>query len=96
MARLTLPDSGARLRQRWEHNSDHERLTRREHEIIHLLAAGMRNREIAAQLVISTGTVKKHLDNIYDKLGVHTRTGAVAAAQTRAATTPSAPPSSHT
>ncbi len=55
-------------------------LTAREHEIIRHVARGLTNREIAEQLVVSTNTVRSHLDHIYEKLGVHTRTAAVAAA----------------
>lgn len=58
-----------------------EPLTPREQEILELLAAGMRNREIAEQLVISPQTVKKHTGNIYGKLGVSSRTEAVARAR---------------
>lgn len=53
-------------------------LTQREAEIVALLADGLANAAIAARLHISAGTVKKHLDNIYDKLGVRGR-GAVVA-----------------
>jgi DNA-binding CsgD family transcriptional regulator len=53
-------------------------LTPREREIIDLLAEGSSNAEIATTLWISSGTVRKHLENIYAKLGVRTRTGAVA------------------
>ena len=56
-----------------------ELLTSREHEIMTLVAQGWSNAEIATSLWISRGTVRKHLDNIYEKLGVHTRTAAVAA-----------------
>jgi DNA-binding CsgD family transcriptional regulator len=56
-----------------------EPLTAREGEILELVAEGRRNAEIAELLWISPGTVRKHLDNAYEKLGVHTRTGAVAA-----------------
>ena len=52
-------------------------LTRREREIISLVAEGMTNGQIAAQLWISAGTVRRHLENVYAKLGVHTRTAAV-------------------
>jgi DNA-binding CsgD family transcriptional regulator len=55
------------------------RLTPREREIIDLVAKGHQNSEIAAILWISTETVRKHLENAYEKLGVHTRTAAVAA-----------------
>ena len=56
------------------------RLTRREREILALVAEGMTNAEIAARLWISSGTVRRHLENAFSKLDVHTRTGAVRAA----------------
>jgi len=55
-----------------------EPLTARETEILRLVAAGMRNQEIADQLVISLATVKRHIANTYGKLGVTHRTEAVA------------------
>ena len=58
-----------------------EPLTRRELEVLRLIAAGLRNQEIADQLVISLATVKRHITNIYGKLGVSHRTQAVARAQ---------------
>jgi LuxR family maltose regulon positive regulatory protein len=57
-----------------------EPLTAREVEILRLVAAGMRNQEIADQLVISVSTVKRHNANAYGKLGVSHRTEAVARA----------------
>lgn len=48
-------------------------LTQREVEIVRLATAGLRNAEIGEQLSITEGTVKKHLHNIYQKLGVETR-----------------------
>lgn len=51
-------------------------LTRREREVIDLVAAGATNAAVAEALVVSPTTVKKHLDNIYDKLGVASRTAA--------------------
>jgi LuxR family maltose regulon positive regulatory protein len=57
-----------------------EPLTAREVEVVRLVAAGMRNLEIAAQLVISLPTVKRHIANSYGKLGVGHRTEAVARA----------------
>jgi DNA-binding NarL/FixJ family response regulator len=53
------------------------RLTSREREIVDLVAEGRTNAEIAERLCVSSGTVRKHLDNVYAKLGVHTRTAAV-------------------
>jgi DNA-binding CsgD family transcriptional regulator len=52
-------------------------LTTREHEVLELVAGGRTNAEVARILWISPGTVRKHLENIYEKLGVHTRTAAV-------------------
>jgi DNA-binding CsgD family transcriptional regulator len=68
-----------RLRQRWDGRFRSDCLTAREHAIMRLVAAGLTNQQIAAHLVVSPGTVRKHLDHIYKKLDVHTRTAAVAA-----------------
>jgi DNA-binding NarL/FixJ family response regulator len=48
--------------------------------VLVLVADGRSNEEIAGLLTVSTRTVKKHLESIYGKLGVHTRTAAAAAA----------------
>jgi DNA-binding NarL/FixJ family response regulator len=53
-------------------------LTARELEVLRLVAAGSSNREIAAELVISEHTVARHLQNIFAKLGVSSRTAATA------------------
>jgi LuxR family transcriptional regulator, maltose regulon positive regulatory protein len=58
-----------------------EPLTAREQEILELLAAGLTNREIAGQFVISPETVKKHVSSIYGKLGISNRTEAAALAR---------------
>jgi LuxR family maltose regulon positive regulatory protein len=58
-----------------------EALSERELQVLRLLAAGLSNREIAEQLYLAVGTVKKYTSNIYGKLGVHSRTQAVARAR---------------
>lgn len=55
-------------------------LTLRQVEILRLIVAGLSNRDIAAQLVLSLGTVKWYTNEIYSKLGVRSRTQAVALA----------------
>ncbi|WP_309732930.1 response regulator transcription factor [Chamaesiphon sp. OTE_75_metabat_556] len=57
-------------------------LTPRELEILKLIAAGANNREIAGQLYISEGTVKNHVTNILNRLGVRDRTQAAILAKT--------------
>lgn len=52
-------------------------LSNRENEILHLLAKGLLYKEIADQLQITTGTVRQHIHNIYDKLHVQNRTEAI-------------------
>jgi LuxR family maltose regulon positive regulatory protein len=52
-------------------------LSERELEILTLIAAGLKNKEIAAQLFISLNTVLYHVKNIYSKLGVKKRTLAI-------------------
>lgn len=52
-------------------------LSDREVEVLQLVAAGLSNREIAGRIVVAAGTVKRHVHNIYRKLGVHNRTQAV-------------------
>ncbi|HEX5618791.1 MAG TPA: LuxR C-terminal-related transcriptional regulator [Solirubrobacteraceae bacterium] len=53
-------------------------LSVREREVLALVRDGLRNAEIAEALWVSPATVRKHLENIYEKLDVHTRTAAVA------------------
>jgi DNA-binding CsgD family transcriptional regulator len=52
-------------------------LTRRHWELMHLVAAGHTNAQIARRLGVSEGTVRKHLENIYGRLHVSSRTAAV-------------------
>jgi DNA-binding CsgD family transcriptional regulator len=58
-------------------------LTNRERQVLGLLADGLGNKQIAARLGISTNTVKTHLELLFDKLGVSSRTEAVATAARR-------------
>jgi len=60
---------------------DGAELTSREREIVGLVAGGKTNAEIAAVLWIAPSTVKKHLENVYEKLGVPGRAAAVARLQ---------------
>ena len=56
-------------------------LSDRELEVLHLIATGLTNREIAARLYLSMYTVKAHARSIYDKLDAHSRTQATARAR---------------
>jgi len=58
-----------------------EPLTERELEVLRLVAVGLSNREVADRLIITVGTAKRHVSNIYAKLGVHNRVQAVAQAR---------------
>lgn len=58
-----------------------EALTSRELEILQLINIGLSNQKIADELVIAVGTVKRHTANIYSKLGVCSRTQAIAHAK---------------
>jgi DNA-binding CsgD family transcriptional regulator len=70
----------AAIRERWERRHRPEGLTDRETQLLRLVRQGLTNREVADRLLISTGTVRTHLENIFEKLGVHTRSAAVARA----------------
>ncbi len=71
----------------WQPGSDDrdelllEPLRAREMEVLSLVAAGYSNQDIAERLIVSIGTVRWHLKNIYSKLDVHSRTQAVARAR---------------
>ena len=74
-----VPDA-ARAAALVEPVTDGERygLTSREREVLRLVAAGKSNREIAKELVVSEHTVARHLQNMFRKLGVSSRTAATA------------------
>jgi DNA-binding NarL/FixJ family response regulator len=59
------------------------RLTSRELEVLPLIAAGLRNREVASKLGVSEQTVRNHLTNMYRKLGATNRTHMTAEARRR-------------
>jgi LuxR family maltose regulon positive regulatory protein len=63
-------------------SSHTELLTEREREVLRLLLEGASNREIAHRLVVSVNTVKRHIYNLCGKLGVQSRTQAIARART--------------
>jgi DNA-binding CsgD family transcriptional regulator len=73
---LALVRSGDTLLLRETHNEP--KLTAREQQILAFVARGKTNPEIAELLWIAPSTVRKHLENVYAKLGVHTRTAAAA------------------
>ena len=58
-----------------------EPLSERELEVLRLIAAGLSNQEIADEFVVALSTVKWHINNLYGKLGVSSRTQAVARAR---------------
>jgi DNA-binding CsgD family transcriptional regulator len=63
--------------------SINHKLTKRELEVLGLMVANMRNKEIGAALSITEGTVKIHVHHILSKLGVKSRAAAVAKAMSR-------------
>ncbi|MFC1961357.1 LuxR C-terminal-related transcriptional regulator, partial [Chloroflexota bacterium] len=64
-----------------QNQSSVDALSPRELEVLSLIAEGLSNQEIAQKLFITAGTVKKHANNIFGKLGVNNRTHAVARAR---------------
>ena len=77
---LLRPHIVAAYRRASERRAGARRLTPRQREVLHLVARGYHNDEIASRLVVSPGTVRKHLDNAYRQLGVSGRAAAVARA----------------
>jgi DNA-binding NarL/FixJ family response regulator len=84
-ARAVLRELGAQPALAWleraastDPSGQEHGLTARELEVLRLIAAGKKNREIAEQLVVSEHTVARHVQNIFTKLGVSSRTAASA------------------
>lgn len=71
---VPVPDAPFALN---EQKLDELGITRRELEILELIAAGLSNREIAEKIFVSENTVKTHSSRIFDKLGARRRTQAV-------------------
>ena len=82
---LLPPVIAERLADRIDHGARDD-LTDREREILQHLASGATNKEIARAVSLSSGTVKWHIANIFQKLGASTRTEAVRVAQERGLT----------
>jgi LuxR family maltose regulon positive regulatory protein len=75
------PEQAAPLETQAPESGQIEPLSERELEVLELFAEGLSNREIASRLFLSLHTIKTHCSNIYGKLGVHSRTQAVARAR---------------
>ncbi len=71
------PAPAVQVRRKARHNLFVEPLSARELELLRLVGAGYSNQEIADKLVITLGTVKSHLNHIFDKLGVQGRVRAI-------------------
>ena len=74
------PEAAQVLMQNLKEPSSTFTLTEREHDILVLMVSGLGNNEIAERLIVSRSTVKFHVSNILSKLGVTSRTEAVALA----------------
>jgi len=72
--RWTDPEIAERTRQAQEKAASAPPLTRRERELVELVRQGLRNRDIAAELGVTEGTVKVYLHAIFDKFHVENRT----------------------
>jgi ATP/maltotriose-dependent transcriptional regulator MalT len=80
IARRILEELGVAFELELTPHAARDGLTRREREIVRLLARGLSNQEIAADLVLSVRTVERHISNIYDKIGASGKTARAAAA----------------
>jgi DNA-binding CsgD family transcriptional regulator len=71
------------IRARWGRPPRVQGLTPREHDVLILIRDGLTNKEVAQQLVVSATTVRTHLEHIFEKLDVHTRSAAARALDRR-------------
>jgi ATP/maltotriose-dependent transcriptional regulator MalT len=78
-SRAELAELGVKVPERRPVGRERHALTRRERDVIRLLAQGRSNDDIAAELVLSVRTVESHVASIYSKLGVSGRTARAAA-----------------
>ena len=78
-ATAELADLGVVMPKRPHVRPRHDELTRRERDVLRMLAQGRSNDEIAAELVLSVRTVESHVASIYSKIGVSGRTARAAA-----------------
>jgi LuxR family maltose regulon positive regulatory protein len=78
---IAEPEGAASTKSQVDQSGLIEPLSDRELEVLHLIAEGLTNPEIAARLYLSIHTVKTHTRNIYGKLNVHNRTQAIAQAK---------------
>ena len=78
-ASAELAGLGVAMPKRPEARRRPDALTRREREVLRMLAQGRSNEEIAAELVLSVRTVESHVASIYSKIGVSGRTARAAA-----------------
>jgi DNA-binding NarL/FixJ family response regulator len=74
----------------WRSSNELEALTRRELQVLELVADGLSNEEIATRLYLSTRTIERHLSNVYRKLGLSGK-AARAAVAARVSKLPGAP-----
>ena len=77
---LLRPHLNELYQQLAHHRQPAPTLTPRQWDLLRLLASGHSNAEIARELVVSIGTVRKHLENVYTRLEVTNRTAAIAKA----------------
>jgi DNA-binding NarL/FixJ family response regulator len=77
-AEIVEPATARELKRRGAIEHSNHPLTPREREIVRLVAEGHSNKEIGLQIGVTEGTVKMHLHNIYQKLGINNRTALAA------------------